>query len=289
MGFRSMLAAVYRRLSKKRTVLLIWADVSEATEKGRGTARKIIRRLLRTATDCFIVNSESGRRYLSSVGVPQDRMFRVPYATDLQTFWCSDVTRSRAAARKLLYVGQLSERKGLAPFVQELAKWCQAHSRQRVQFTLLGDGPLRPALARLSVPENLHVSFLDPLPYSQVVNAYRDAGILVLPTLADTWGLVVNEGMAAGLPVLGSVFSPAVEEMVADNVNGWTFRPDDPESLRNALDRCMGLSDDSLQQMRAHAQTSAARFSPDHIAALISDAIRHCKQRAHGTTEQPDA
>ena len=54
----------------------------------------------------------------------------------------------------------------------------------------------------------------------------RKVGVLVFPTLADEWGLVVNEALAAGVPVLGSLYSQAVEELVRDGENGWTFRPD---------------------------------------------------------------
>ncbi len=279
MGFRTLLAAAYRRL-RKNTVLLIWADVSVATEQGRGLARALTRRLLRTAADCFIVNGNSGQRYLTNMGVPEQKIFRVPFATDLQHFFCKDVQRSPAIARKLLYVGQFSKRKGLAPFIGELAQWCKSHAGQRVEFTLLGDGPLRPELIRIPVPANLQLTFLEPLPYSKVVNSYLNAGILVLPTLADTWGLVVNEGMAAGLPVLGSIFSPAVEEMVDDDVTGWTFCPGDHASLQSAIDRCLSMPADELERMRVLAQASAMRLSPGHVASLLTQAIRECTHTA---------
>src|ERR1035441_3133457 len=82
--------------------------------------------------------------------------------------------------------------------------------------------------------------------YSDMPEVYQRAGVLVLPTLADTWALVVNEAMAAGLPILGSVYSQAVDEMVVDGVNGWRFRSDDAEDSYRALCRVMDCSDEQL-------------------------------------------
>ena len=65
-----------------------------------------------------------------------------------------------------------------------------------------------------------------------MAEVYAKASLFAFPTLADEWGVVVNEAMAAGLPVLGSIYSQAVEELVEDGVSGWVFRQMNRRSRR---------------------------------------------------------
>src|SRR5436190_875726 len=99
----------------------------------------------------------------------------------------------------------------------------------------------------------LHVTFDNlALRRKEYSEFYSQAGILVFPTLADEWGLVVVEAMAAGLPVLGSLHSQAVEDLVTDGLDGWTFRPDDCASLRSALNRALGASAEEIDRLGQH-------------------------------------
>jgi len=111
------------------------------------------------------------------------------------------------------------------------------------------------------------------LPYEELPRIYSEAGLFVLPTLADTWGVVVNEALAAGLPVLGSMRAQAVTELVDDGKNGWTFEPGRPEEIYSAIDRAMNASCEQLDAMRAHARSTALALTPDDAARFIDDAI----------------
>src|SRR5206468_11003060 len=124
--------------------------------------------------------------------------------------------------------------------------WAQQHSDRRVELWFIGDGPLRSDLERLAKPLNLELRFVGNVPYGDLAIWYEQAGILVFPTLADEWGLVVNEALAAGVPVLGSLYSQAVEELVREGENGWTFRPDRAEEMSTALERALSLSGSEL-------------------------------------------
>ena len=83
---------------------------------------------------------------------------------------------------------------------------------------------------------------------------YGSCDIFVFPTLADDWGVAVNEAMAASLPVLGSVYSQAVEELVRDGVNGWVSRPDDPAGMQRCLEGAMNTLPADLARMGARGR-----------------------------------
>jgi hypothetical protein len=142
-----------------------------------------------------------------------------------------------------------------------------------VEWWLAGEGPDRRRLETVPLPSNLTVRFLGSVAYQDLPRVYAQAGVLVLPTLADEWGLVVNEAMAAGLPVLGSLYSQAVEEMVVDGENGWTFYPDQPARMDEALTRALDTEPEDLARMSAAARTRALQVGPEDVADRIVEAI----------------
>ena len=97
---------------------------------------------------------------------------------------------------------------------------------------------------------------------------------MVFPTLADTWGLVVNEAMAMGLPVLGSIKSQAVTELIEDGVNGWWFDPTSPRDMDRAVDRALQASGETLARMAERAAARARQLTPEVVAGRFEDAIR---------------
>ena len=111
--------------------------------------------------------------------------------------------------------------------------------------------------------------------FSDLPAVYAECGIFAFPTLADTWGVVVNEAMAAAIPVLGSVYRQAVEELVEDGRNGWTFRPDNPSDTYAVIDRALNACVETLNTMRRCARDRALLLMPDTVATNISRAIDH--------------
>lgn len=250
-GMRTAQAALYK-LIHPRTKLIVWATLSEHTESTRGAIRVGLRRIILRTADAVLVNGSSGKRYIEAFGFPSRRIHVVPQASDNDAF-LGPAVRPPHPVRKVLYVGQLIERKGLKEFCGQLVRWCEENPGSRVCWTLVGSGPLRASIASWQVPLNCTIQVVADVPFAEIAPHYRGADLFTLPSLADEWGLVVNEALIAGLPVLGSVYSQAVEDLVVDGVNGWTFRPDCESSMRAAMDAALSCSPDQLNAMRANA------------------------------------
>jgi glycosyltransferase involved in cell wall biosynthesis len=139
--------------------------------------------------------------------------------------------------------------------------------------TIVGDGPERPALEARAATLGVRATFRGNVPDTEALAAYDDADILAFPSLGDEWGLVVNEALAAGVPVLGSIYAQAVEELVIDGRNGWTMRPDDPADLSAALVRALTCPDEELVEMGRRARASVADLVPAVAARLLGDAV----------------
>ena len=256
MGARTIQAVLYR-IAAPRSRLIIYADLSEHTELGRGRTRMLLRRWMVRHADAILVNGNSGARYVKSLGAPETKIFRVPYATDTSLYAGAMAIKKRTQATKLLHVGQLIERKGIVLFLHRLSAWAVNNSGRQLELILVGDGPLRASIEAINTPTNLKVTLIIPMAYSEMPAIYAQADIFVLPTLADSWGLVVNEAMAAGLPILGSGKSQAVEELVQDGETGWIFNPDEPDDVESALGRALSEPRETLAKMGERAREVA--------------------------------
>ena len=279
MGLRTLLASVYRKLNPQSR-LLVLAEMAESTERGRGRSRGLVRHFIRNHVDGFLTPGASGARYLDTLGVAPSKIFQIGYTSDVHCLSGVPVSRPAEAAHRLLYVGQLIERKGLVPFLDALAQWSSHNPQRTLEFVIVGDGPARSRIAAVRLPANLKVTFRGNMAFSGISAAYESCGIFAFPTFADTWGVVVNEAMAAGLPVLGSMYSQAVEELLEEGRNGWSFHPDDPSDTYASLERALNTPVETLNQMRVCARQTALRYTPEFVATNIDRAIHRVVGRA---------
>ncbi len=274
LGMRSLQAALYRKFHPK-TRLIIWAAMSEYSEKGRGWLRHKLREILLPQADAVLVNGNSGKRYIESFGISSEKIFFSPYTSNISPFLTIPLSKESHQVYRLLSVGQLIERKGLLPFITTLGKWGKNHPEKHIEFWIGGTGTLQETLAAQPLPENIRVKFLGNIEYQKLPEVYAEAGIFIFPTLADEWGVVTNEAMGAGLPVLGSLYSQAVEELVEDGVTGWVFRPDNPEEIYSALEKALGTTVEELAKMRSMAREGIQYLTPEFVADNILEAFEY--------------
>lgn len=279
LGMRTVQATAYCRLNSKSR-LVIWATLSDITERGRGSLRGWLRPKILRCAHSVIINGAGGVRYLRQLGVSPSSMFRAPYTTDLGPFLALPTERQARTRHRLLYSGSLTHRKGLLLFLPVLSEWAVRNPQRQVELIVAGHGPLSPEISCFHGPQNLELKLLGPVPYNQVADVYHDGGILIFPTLADEWGMVVTEAMASGVPVLGSLYSQAVEELVKDGGNGWTFRPDQPEEMYVALDRALNAPYDAVNQMAIRARAAAREITPSAVAENVVSAMKYARRAA---------
>lgn len=132
---------------------------------------------------------------------------------------------------------------------------------------------MREQLTSYQWPDNIAVKFLGNVPYNDLPNLYANVGLMAFPTLADEWGLVTVEALAAGVPVIGSMYAQSVEEMVVDGVNGWTFFPDRPDTTYDAISKALSASTTDLNTMRRVGRDCAVRITPESVTDMMMEAI----------------
>jgi 1,2-diacylglycerol 3-alpha-glucosyltransferase len=138
-------------------------------------------------------------------------------------------------------------------------------------LVLIGDGALRDEIlsqiASLGITDSVHiVSWVE---YQSLPSYFQSASCLLLPSVSETWGLVVNEAMAAGLPVLVSEKCGCVPDLVQNGVNGIVFSPTQ-DGICAALSEFSNLDNGSLSKMSDNSRRIIADYSlENHTSAVM--------------------
>jgi len=167
----------------------------------------------------------------------------------------------------LLYVGRLSDEKQIehiGPALEQLPN---------TRLALVGDGPARAELERCFA--GLPVTFMGYLRGERLSQAYASADIFVFPSRLETFGLVVIEAMAAGLPVVAARVG-GVGDMVSEGVNGYSFASGDQAMLLESL-RKIASSTETMrwmgEQARAYAEGQSWESIMDEVIEVYAGLI----------------
>jgi glycosyltransferase involved in cell wall biosynthesis len=266
MGFRSLFAAIYCKLHKKP--LILWLTLSEFTEKNKKGLRILLRKvLLKNATVVFC-NGASGERYINTLGY-KGKVFFAPYTSDYKLI----KKESFRPSKSLLFVGQLTERKGIAEMVAALEIVLNENSGLPFELIVAGDGPQKKVFNTLMSYHQFTLTMLGSVKYDVLSEVYKTANFLLFPTLADEWGVVVNEALASGVPVIGSKYSQAVEELIVEEQNGWIVDPHNSKEFAQKIKQALTTKESKFFNMSAAANNSIQQIMPSTVANSIQQAI----------------
>ena len=190
---------------------------------------------------------------------PAPKTFCLPYYCDLDPFFAQPRHEVRSEP-VMLFCGQMIARKGVDLLLSEFAKL------EKCRLLLVGREAELPALLS-SLPEEVrsrieYAGFQAPEALPKFFGA---ADLFVLPSRYDGWGVVVNQAIAAGLPVICSDQVGAGHDLVEDGVNGLRFKAGDAASLGSALRRLVDAPE--LIEQWGNASREKARMMTPAIGA----------------------
>jgi glycosyltransferase involved in cell wall biosynthesis len=182
--------------------------------------------------------------------------------------------RYQLPEKYFLYVGRFSEEKNISFLLKAYSRYCQDSPEQAWALVLCGSGPLETKLRqeiRQQGIQQVHLTGfkqIDELPIY-----YGLAQCLILPSKRDTWGLVVNEAMAAGLPVLVSKACNCAIDLISPGINGYVFDPSDVTELSQLMLKLSSGQVD-LQSMSRAAQHVISAWTLDTYAQNLFQVIQ---------------
>jgi glycosyltransferase involved in cell wall biosynthesis len=268
LGLRTGLACLCKKLFPS-TRLTVWVEGTPHTDNPRGTLRRMWRKFIAPCPDCFIAVSTGAADLLRTYSVPDERIKTIYFVSGFNPPPPAMVPQRNESQRlRLLHCGQLSARKNVKGFLRALIEVARDMNRP-VEMWFVGSGPEQADLAAMQLPPNLTLKFLGFVPFHRMPEIYSQCGILAFPTLADVWGLVTNEAMMWGIPVLGSRFAQSVCDLVVHGANGWQFTPDDHEDTKQAIRAALTASAENLEQMGRAARETAQDLTPEWFASQV--------------------
>ena len=195
--------------------------------------------------DVIVANSTWSRRAIELAGIPGDKIEVIPLAyqaSDQALHHIRTYPSAFSSARPLrvLYLGQITLRKGIAAMVAA----ADMLTNFPVEFRVVG-----PRYITLPQKATGNIKWLGPVSRSETAQYYRDADVFLFPTLSDGFGLTQLEAQAWKLPVIASRYCG---EVVRDNVNGIVLDKVSGESIAGALQRCL----DSPELLRTFSGNS---------------------------------
>ncbi|CAN5861617.1 D-inositol-3-phosphate glycosyltransferase [soil metagenome] len=228
--------------------------------------------------DRLIVNTEDEARQLVSLhNADPSRIDVVHPGVDLQTFTPGDRRTARAAlgldadVPTVAFVGRIQPLKAPDVLLRAAAKLPGVH-------VVIAGGPSGSGLA---APDTLvrladelgmadRVTFLPPQSREQLVDVYRAADLVAVPSYSESFGLVAAEAQACGTPVVAAAVG-GLPVVVRDGVTGALVDGHDPDQWAAAIDGLLSLDAGALTAMGEAAVTHASTFSWDHtVDALLT-------------------
>jgi 1,2-diacylglycerol 3-alpha-glucosyltransferase len=284
---------VWSRLHRVPAILM---TESKADDLPRNTWKEALKRLLVSQFAAALCGGELHRAYLLRLGLHSEQIFTGYDAVD-NDYFRREADQARQNAARFRYLPGLNsptpyflasarfiKRKNLDGLLRAYALYRERLGRAAERpapwrLVILGDGSEWAALQQLAASLNLSdicwpgFRQIDELPAY-----YGLAGAFIHPARQEQWGLVVNEAMAAGVPVLVSNTCGCVPDLIVEGENGFTFDPDNSAELADLMEH-MSSSQVDLAAMGRAAQAHISRWGPERFAEGLFGALQTALNR----------
>jgi glycosyltransferase involved in cell wall biosynthesis len=238
-GYASRTCRVAMRwLEAHRKPWILFAERPGVRRRGRIAQR--LRRAamapaLRSGAAVAAVGSAAVAAY-REIGFPPDRVANIPYFTDLRPVQMSPARAGQVPGRfRVLFCGQLIQRKGIDVLFS--AFQTVAERVPTAELVVVGEGPLRNDLESHTLVRRGIARVIGFRPVAELPTFFADADLFVLPSRHDGWGVVVNQALAAGLPIVASDAVGAAQDHVARTGAGVLVSAGDATLLASAITR----------------------------------------------------
>jgi glycosyltransferase involved in cell wall biosynthesis len=252
----------------RRRPLFVWVESTARDARPGFDFARGLKRLLARQAAAVVVPGRAAEAYVRALA-PDARIAVAPNAVDVGLFASRAGDREQLRAEAglaracVLYVGRLAPEKGVDVLVH-------AARSLDAEVVVAGSGPEE---ARLRVEAPANVRFLGHVERDDLPSWYAAADVLCLPSRSEPWGMSLNEGAAAGLPLVATEAVGAAWDLIEEGRNGFRVPVGDAAALRSALSRL--VVDGELRRAAGRrSRELSARLTPDAWADAVAGLVR---------------
>lgn len=274
-GMWTLLALMFKFLGQWR-VVLAYEGSSPSVDFRNSPARLALRRFMVKTADACITNSQAGKQYLTEVlNADPKKTFLHPYEVPSAKAMLAPTGENQPAPLSyqqpvFLFIGSVTPRKGLHLLLNACLELKQ-RGQTDYSVMIIGSGSTQPALEAFCQEHGLTecIQWVGQVPYGDLGFYLQQADVFVLPTVEDTWGMVVLEAMAAGKAIICSKFAGA-SELVVSGENGYLVNPHDAQELADRM--AQFILEPTLSDRMGQASTQImTQYTPEAAAAFLAD------------------
>ena len=233
---------------------------------GRRIATPWVKHFVRTS-DSWVASGSRAADHLASLGADRRRIVISPNVAKPVERSAAARASSPASGDRVLFVGQLIERKCVRLLLNAFSDIAGG------ELWIAGDGPLRELVLDAARRDD-RIHFLGHLDWSELHDRYADADMLVLPSSYEVWGMVVNEALEHGIPVITTTQVAAADDLLEDGVTARIVPPDNRAALAEALRDVASWTPEQRIRCAARARETIDDWSIQRAADGIVEAAR---------------
>ncbi len=277
----SFTALISKILSIKTVISVDSTELDHRRIIFKETIKKIILKLY----DASFTYGTASTNYMQKLGMVSDRIFVKLNAVDksaIENLYGKYGNNLKDLKKEygfkpfnFIFVGRLSPEKNIPSLIKAFKNLkVTSPTAEMWGLIIVGDGPLLQELESMVKRDDIFdVYFVGGKPWNEAVLYYYLADVFVLPSVSEPWGLVVNEAMICGLPVIVSNKAGASFDLIKEGENGFTFEPTDIGMLTNIMRKFVDGELD-IEKMGANSKEIIKSYTPENVAAKMFESIK---------------
>ena len=282
-------ALLYSKL--KRKVIIVSFDSTDM-DNPHPWYKEAIKKWFIAQCNAGYTYGTKSKEYLMKLGMKSEVIFTRCQATNNEKIYelCSEARSKRdhlvrdlgVSPFNFIYVGRLSNEKNIERMLLAFDKLKKNHAlADSWGLIIVGAGPEKDHLQRIIAVHGIpNVYFVGGHSWTNVVKYYAISNVFVLPSLSEPWGLVVNEAMICGLPVIVSNRCGAAYDLVIQGENGFTFDPQDTEALTRHLVYFLD-NPEALARMGDRSKHIITDYTPERAAKQMYEGLKSVRISIH--------
>lgn len=255
---------------------VFWGEKLRGKQSGwKGPLHRTLSSALKGTTAIVAIGSRAAADYEERF--PDKPVWNIPYYCNLAPFADAATGRSRRSTTTFLFCGQMIRRKGVDILLDAFTR-VAVHDHDARLLLVGREARLPELLDRVSSPIRERIEYAGFQAPEALPPFFARADVFVLPSRYDGWGVVVNQALGAGLPILCSNEVGAAYDLVEDGVNGYRFPPEHAEALAMKMEKM--AADPSLRERFAAASFGkAANWTPEHGAQRWAELLQEVSRQ----------